>query len=103
MRVNPIMQQRRKLWPPKACSFKAYLHAAGMVQSRAFHLQQDNWVTGESIEGALLLLRSAPRHAPPCRHAHRRSAWPPAVQILHMGEPHAACFFTRLWSKNLAD
>jgi hypothetical protein len=49
--VQPIINKRPDLWQ-KACStLEAFVYAAGMVQSRAFHLRQENWVTGQSHEG----------------------------------------------------
>ena len=51
-KAKPVMQRRRDLWPAKTCGFTAFLYAAGLVQSRAFHMQQQNWITGEAAEGA---------------------------------------------------
>ena len=33
-------------------SYEAFVHAAGLVQSRSFHVNADNWLTGETTEGA---------------------------------------------------
>ena len=47
----PIMQQRRDLWPADCCGFRDFQYAAGMVQSRSFHIRSHNWITGERTEG----------------------------------------------------
>jgi hypothetical protein len=53
--VKPVLSQRPDLWPQAASSLNAFVYAAGMVQSRTFHIQQDNWITGQSSEGRCIL------------------------------------------------
>ena len=47
----PIFQAKPDIWPEMVQSYEAFEHAAGMVQSRTFHMQQTNWLTGSSLEG----------------------------------------------------
>ena len=44
--VAPIVAARPDLWPPAACSREAFVRVTGLVQSRAFHLEAENWITG---------------------------------------------------------
>ncbi len=44
--VAPIAAARRDLWPEAGASLDTFLAAAGLVQSRAFHLEAENWVSG---------------------------------------------------------
>ncbi|KAG2432473.1 hypothetical protein HXX76_008818 [Chlamydomonas incerta] len=52
--VAPIVAARRDLWPAQqgkgegeaAGDLALFLRAAGLVQSRAFHLEAENWVSG---------------------------------------------------------
>ena len=48
------MQQQPQLWPADVQSFTAFELYAGLVQSRAFHMLAENWITGSAKEGALL-------------------------------------------------
>ena len=43
--VEPLLLQHPEVWPPAACGSDAFEFCCGMVQSRAFHLVKDNWVT----------------------------------------------------------
>ncbi|EIE22761.1 SET domain-containing protein [Coccomyxa subellipsoidea C-169] len=54
--VRPVLEQRPDLWPPASCGYDAFVHAAGMVQSRAFHMKKENWITGENEDGEELYL-----------------------------------------------
>lgn len=51
--MRPVLEQRHDLWPPASCDFEAFVYAAGMVQSRAFHMKKENWITGEAVEGEM--------------------------------------------------
>jgi len=59
--VSPIMQQATHIWPAEVQTYEAFELHAGLVQSRAFHMLQENWITGSAQEGEhiLWLLRSA--------------------------------------------
>lgn len=48
------MQQAGELWPAEVQTFEAFELHAGLVQSRAFHMLQENWITGSAQEGDLL-------------------------------------------------
>jgi hypothetical protein len=54
--VSPLCASRPDVWPPAACGAAAFEWAMGMVQSRAFHLVADNWLTRAREEGAALYL-----------------------------------------------
>ena len=45
------MQQHPDVWPQGIHSLRDFQYAAGMVQSRTFHMRQYNWLTGSSTEG----------------------------------------------------
>ena len=49
-----MLDARPALWGPgeRWRSFEAFVRAAGLVQSRSFHVNAENWLTGESTEGA---------------------------------------------------
>ena len=49
--VLPIMQQQTDLWPADVRTLEAFEHYAGLVQSRAFHMLTENWITGSAQEG----------------------------------------------------
>ena len=49
----PIMQQQQQLWPADVQTFEAFELYAGLVQSRAFHMLSENWLTGLAQEGLL--------------------------------------------------
>ena len=49
--VLPIMQQQADLWPADVQTLEAFEHYAGLVQSRAFHMLTENWITGSAQEG----------------------------------------------------
>ena len=40
------MAGRPDLWPASVASLEQFLRVAGLVQSRAFHMEAENWVTG---------------------------------------------------------
>lgn len=44
--LEPVLKSRPDLWPSPWDSFSKVLEAACLMQSRAFHMQADNWVTG---------------------------------------------------------
>ena len=45
------MQQRQDLWPEDVQSLDSFETYAGLVQSRAFHMLTENWITGSAQEG----------------------------------------------------
>ena len=49
--VLPIMNQQEELWPAHVRTYEAFELYAGLVQSRAFHMLQENWITGSAQEG----------------------------------------------------
>ena len=51
--ILPVLKQQPSLWP--GADYAAFEHAAGMVQSRSFRLNEENFLTGESVEGASCL------------------------------------------------
>ena len=53
--ILPIVRQRPDLWPGEWGDLERFIWAAGNVQTRAFHLQKENFVTGESTSGCFLL------------------------------------------------
>ena len=52
--VLPIMQQQEQLWPADVQTYEAFELYAGLVQSRAFHMLSENWLTGLAQEGLFL-------------------------------------------------
>ncbi|KAL3141212.1 hypothetical protein ABBQ38_003551 [Trebouxia sp. C0009 RCD-2024] len=57
--VLPIMQQQQQLWPPDVQTYEAFELYAGLVQSRAFHMLSENWLTGLAQEGVELYMLPA--------------------------------------------
>eukprot|EP00873_Tetraselmis_striata_P003043 jgi/Tetstr1/423307/TSEL_014005.t1 len=57
--VSPLLAGGGDLWPPTQRTFEAFRHAYGLVQSRGFRMQQENWVTGEVSQGDELYLLCA--------------------------------------------
>lgn len=53
--VAPRLAAAPALFPPAACGFDAFARAADMVQTRAFHMRSDNWLTGASQVGGVVL------------------------------------------------
>ena len=49
--VSPVVQQRSALFPEDSGSFDTFANVAGIVQSRMFHLEKENWVTGSKSAG----------------------------------------------------
>lgn len=45
------MQQQEQLWPAGVQTYEAFELYAGLVQSRAFHMLSENWLTGLAQEG----------------------------------------------------
>ena len=45
------MQEQSQLWPEDVQTYAAFEHYAGLVQSRAFHMLTENWITGAAQEG----------------------------------------------------
>ena len=44
--ILPRVTARPDLWPASTNGYEAFLRAASAVQSRAFHMVAENWVTG---------------------------------------------------------
>ena len=57
--VLPIMQQQQQLWPDDVQTYESFELYAGLVQSRAFHMLSENWLTGLAHEGLLLCDQAA--------------------------------------------
>ena len=51
--LRPLLKGSQSLWPTAVQSYAAFCKAAEWVQSRAFHINAQNWVTGSQTEGAL--------------------------------------------------
>ena len=49
--VQPIFKAHPRLWPEPWDTYATFEHAAGLVQSRSFHLEETNWVQGSTEEG----------------------------------------------------
>ncbi len=49
--AEPLLRRHPGVWPPGKCGAAAFEWACGMVQSRAFHLVKENWVTMTSSAG----------------------------------------------------
>ena len=50
-----MLDARPELWGPgeRWRSYEAFVRAAGLVQSRSFHVNEENWITGLTTEGAV--------------------------------------------------
>lgn len=57
--VLPRMLKFPKRWPPPYNTFDQFCRVASLVQSRAFHMVEENWVTGSIREGTELYLLPA--------------------------------------------
>lgn len=51
--VLPVLLAHPELWPEHVRTLDVFMHAAGMVQSRTFHMREENWLTASTTEGAL--------------------------------------------------
>ena len=51
--VRPVLDARPSMWGPgeRWCGYEAFMRAAGLVQSRSFHVNTENWLTGQRTEG----------------------------------------------------
>lgn len=76
--VLPIMQQQEQLWPADVQTYEAFELYAGLVQSRAFHMLSENWLTGLAQEGLPFLFTNP---LSPSTY-HRTSAFSHLVQSL---------------------
>ncbi|KAG1673647.1 hypothetical protein FOA52_013311 [Chlamydomonas sp. UWO 241] len=54
--VKPRLLARPDLWPAPHATLEEFLRVAGLVQSRAFHMESENWVTGTRTSGTRLYL-----------------------------------------------
>jgi hypothetical protein len=52
----PLLAAHPAVWPAAACGPAAFAWAAAAVQTRSFHLESENWVTGARAEGAAQFL-----------------------------------------------
>lgn len=59
--ARPALEERPELWGPRGCgrSYPAFVRAAGLVQSRSFHVRAENWLTGRQVEGEARSFTSA--------------------------------------------
>eukprot|EP00775_Hariotina_reticulata_P004804 gene4805-5052_t len=48
--ILPLLQEQPDLFPPSCLTYEHFRRAADLVQTRAFHMKADNWVTGTSQE-----------------------------------------------------
>eukprot|EP00887_Chlorella_sp_A99_P005962 scaffold29.g5962.t1 len=55
-RMEPLLREHPDIWPASSCGPEAFDWCCGMVQSRAFHLVKDNWVTQIQSEGSELYM-----------------------------------------------
>ncbi|MEW5311949.1 MAG: hypothetical protein WDW38_003621 [Sanguina aurantia] len=55
----PVISARPDLWPAPWNSVSRFAQVAGVVQSRAFHMEESNWVTGSAKESSNLYLLPA--------------------------------------------
>ncbi|GBF94957.1 hypothetical protein Rsub_07458 [Raphidocelis subcapitata] len=56
--IAPMLAARPDLWPPAKAGYAEFQRAAEMVQTRAFHMKEENWVTGavtEAVEQLYLI------------------------------------------------
>lgn len=89
------MQQQEKLWPGEVQTYEAFELYAGLVQSRAFHMLQENWITGSAQEG---LLFSAPCVCQLCRTKRISSCLGAVLLDVFVQQAGAKCLcFTPGW------
>lgn len=55
--MAPLLAKRPDVWPPASCGAATFEWACSMVQSRAFHLVKENWISMSKSEGVVLCLR----------------------------------------------
>jgi len=82
--VQPLLAQQPAWWPDAHRSLKAFQYAAGMVQSRSFHINQVNWVTQEHSEHDDLYMLAGIDMVNHAVHGAQRNA------TLELLRPHAA-------------
>ena len=41
----PLMKRHPDLWPSEICGIDRMISAAAMIQSRVFHMKEENWIT----------------------------------------------------------
>lgn len=70
--VLPIISQQQEWWPAR--SLATFHFAAGMVQSRSFHLNKVNWMTGERKEEEQLYMLAGIDMVNHSSHDVRRNA-----------------------------
>ncbi|KAL6744700.1 hypothetical protein V8C86DRAFT_3036546, partial [Haematococcus lacustris] len=54
--VLPLVSAHPELWPPPYDSLQEFVRVAGLVQSRAFHMEAENFLDGTKKEGQELYL-----------------------------------------------
>ncbi len=64
--IRPALEAHPDMFP--GMGYEAFEYAAGMVQSRSFSINTENFVTGESTEGGAASFM--PSGSPPWKHAH---------------------------------
>lgn len=52
--VEPVLSAKADAWQGEWATFAKFQLMCGVVQSRTFHLEANNWLTGSTSQGALL-------------------------------------------------
>jgi hypothetical protein len=52
--VVPVLKDKPELFPPPYNSYEHFRRAVDLTQTRAFHMVQENWVTGAAEVRALV-------------------------------------------------
>lgn len=55
--IAPRLRQAPQVFPEASLAYEAFRRAADLVQTRAFHMKADNWLTGASQVGLWRVLR----------------------------------------------
>lgn len=50
--VQPVISGKPDAWSGEWGSYDKFLLICGLVQSRTFHLEESNWLTGATSEGS---------------------------------------------------
>ena len=49
--VQPVLSGKPDAWQGEWATFEKFQLIAGLVQSRTFHLEENNWLTGATSQG----------------------------------------------------
>ena len=49
--VQPVLSGKSDAWSGEWASFEKFQLMSGLVQSRTFHLEENNWLTGATSQG----------------------------------------------------